>query len=162
MSAHTVDGTPTAGVEVKPVSFLRVLHSEWIKLWSLRSTYWTVLATLAAMVLIAVMLGIASIVEEGTEGPDGLMAIGMGYAFAQVAVAVLGVLTVTGEYTTGMIRSTLAAVPPRIPALAAKAVVVATVGFVVGVAGVTLSYVASYPLLGAGGAASLSDPQVQR
>jgi len=163
MTTHTADPTDAAPrVAVKPVSFTRVLHSEWIKLWSLRSTYWTVLATLAAMVLIAVMLGVASMVEEGAAGPDGQMAIGMGYSFAQVVVAVLGVLTITGEYTTGMIRSTFAAVPTRLPALAAKAVLVAGVGFLLGVVGVTLSYVASYPLLGFDGAASLSDPEVQR
>jgi ABC-2 type transport system permease protein len=163
MTTHTVDPAGAAqAVAVKPVSFPRVLHAEWIKLWSLRSTYWTVLATLAAMVLIAVMLGVASLVEEGAVGPDGQMAIGMGYSFAQVVVAVLGVLTITGEYTTGMIRSTLAAVPTRLPALVAKAVLVAGVGFVLGVAGVVLSYLVSYPLLGADGAASLSDPEVQR
>ncbi|HEU4513633.1 MAG TPA: hypothetical protein VFR87_11065 [Nocardioidaceae bacterium] len=163
MTAHSVDRTAdTPRVAVKPVSFARVVHSEWIKLWSLRSTYWTVLATLAAMVLIAVMLGVASLVDEGAAGPNGQMAIGMGYSFAQVVVAVLGVMTITGEYTTGMIRSTLAAVPTRMPALAAKAVLVAGLGFVLGVVGVTLSYLASYPLLGADGAASLSDPEVQR
>lgn len=163
MTSQTADRSKTApSVAVEPVSFPRVLHSEWIKLWSLRSTYWTVLATLAAMVLIAVMLGVASMVEEGAAGPDGQMAIGMGYTFAQVVVAVLGVLTITGEYTTGMIRSTLAAVPTRLPALAAKAVLVAGVGFLLGVVGVALSYLASYPMLGAEGAATLSDPEVQR
>lgn len=163
MTTHTADRSEAAPrVAVKPVSFLRVLHSEWIKLWSLRSTYWTVLATLAAMVLIAVMLGVASLVDDAAVGPDGEMAIGMGYTFAQVVVAVLGVLTITGEYTTGMIRSTLAAVPTRLPALAAKAVLVAAVGFLLGVTGVGLSYLASYPLLGADTAATLSDPEVQR
>ncbi len=162
MTTHTADRSAAPAVAVRPVSFPRVLHSEWIKLWSLRSTYWTVFATLAAMVLIAVMLGFASLVEEAGVGPDGEMAIGMGYTFAQVVVAVLGVLTITGEYTTGMIRSTLAAVPTRLPALAAKAVLVAGVGFVLGIVGVALSYLASYPLLGADGAASLSDPEVQR
>lgn len=163
MTAHVADRTePPHRVAVKPVSFPRVLHSEWIKLWSLRSTYWTVLATLAAMVLIAVMLGVASLVEDGAAGPDGQMAIGMGYSFAQVVVAVLGVLTITGEYTTGMIRSTLAAVPTRLAALAAKSVLVAGVGFLLGVVGVALSYLTSYPLLGADGAASLSAPEVQR
>ncbi len=146
-------------VDVRPVTFPRVLHSEWVKMWSLRSTYWTVLATLMAMVLIAVMLGVASRVDEQL---DGHMAIGMGYSFAQVVVAVLGVLTITGEYTTGMIRSTLAVVPTRLPALAAKALLVAGLGFLLGVVGVALSYVVSYPILGADGAASLSDPQVQR
>ena len=163
MSTHAADHTQSARrVSVRPVSFPRVLHSEWIKLWSLRSTYWTVLATLAAMLLIAVMLGVASMVEDGAGGPDGQMAIGMSYSFAQVAVAVLGVLTITGEYATGMVRSTLAAVPTRLPALAAKAVLVAGVGFLLGVVGVALSYLASYPLLGADGAASLSDPEVRR
>ena len=163
MTAHAAGRVDeVARVDVKPVSFPRVVHSEWIKLWSLRSTYWTVLATLAAMVLIAVMLGVGSLVDDGAAGPDGQMAIGMGYSFAQVVVAVLGVLTITGEYSTGMIRSTLAAVPTRLPALAAKAVLVAALGFLLGVAGVAVSYLASYPLLGADGAASLSDPQVQR
>ncbi len=142
-----------------PVTFPRVLHSEWVKLWSLRSTYWTVLATLAAMVLIAVLLGVAATMDEQL---DGQLAIGMGYSFAQVVLATLGVLTVTGEYTTGMIRSTLAAVPTRLPVLAAKAVLVAGLGFVLGLVGVALSYLVSYPLLGADGAADLSDPQVQR
>lgn len=163
MSAHTTDRTATTPrVEVRPVSFARVLHSEWIKLWSLRSTYWTVLGTLAAMVLIAVMLGLASLVEQGAAGPDGRMAIGMSYSFAQVVVAVLGVLTITGEYSTGMIRSTLAAVPTRLPVLAAKAVLVAGVGFLLGVLGVALSYLASYPMFGADGAAPLDEPAVQR
>ncbi len=146
-------------VLVHPITFRRVLHSEWVKLWSLRSTYWTVLLTLAAMVLIALLLAVASVNDERL---DGQVAIGMGYSFAQVVVAVLGVLTITGEYTTGMIRSTLSAVPTRLPALAAKAVLVAGLGFLLGVAGVTLSYAVSYPLIGADRAANLSDPQVQR
>ncbi|MDP3892185.1 MAG: hypothetical protein Q8Q44_13235, partial [Nocardioides sp.] len=138
-TAHA-HAAPQPTVDVRPVTFVRVLHSEWIKLWSLRSTYWAMLATLAAMVLIAVMLGAASLVDDTAAGPDGRMAIGMGYSFAQVVVAVLGVLIITGEYTTGMIRSTVAAVPTRLPALTAKAVLVAVTGFVLGVVGVVLSY----------------------
>lgn len=161
-AAHTAAPAATSAVTAHPLSFPRVLHSEWIKLWSLRSTYWTMLATILAMVLIAVMLGAASTFEEGAAGPDGQLAIGMGYSFAQVVVAVLGTLTITGEYATGMIRSTFAAVPRRIPVLAAKAVLVAGIGFALGVVGVALSYLTSYPLLGTGGAADLSNPEVQR
>lgn len=162
MTAHTSDrAAHSPQVEVKPVSFPRVLHSEWIKLWSLRSTYWTIFATLGAMVLFAVLIGLSANIEESEAAADGEMAIGIGYYFAQVVVAVLGVLTITGEYTTGMIRSTLAAVPARVPALAAKAVVVAAVGFVLGVVGVALSYLASYPFFGQD-AAPLADPEVQR
>ena len=154
----TFSGTdPTV---VGPVTFPRVLQAEWIKLWSLRSTYWTLLGTLTVVVLIAVLLGVASVVDQAA-GPDGRMTIAMGYTFAQVVVAVLGVLTITGEYATGMIRSTLTAVPTRLPALAAKALLVAVVSFAVGVLGVALAYVASYPLLGSN-AASLGDPEVLR
>lgn len=146
------------------VTFPRVLHSEWVKLVTLRSTYWTVGATLLVMVLIALLLGAASRAETttGAPGPDGEMAIGMGYSFAQVVVAVLGTLMITGEYATGMIRSTLVAVPRRLPALAAKALLITAVGFLLGVVGVALSYVVSLPLLGTGAAADLGDPEVQR
>lgn len=154
----------TSTVTVQDVSFPRVLHAEWVKLWSLRSTYWTVMATLAAMVLVAVMLAVTIQVDNqaAASGLDGTAAIGMGYTFAQLVVAVLGVLTMTGEYSTGMIRSTLTAVPGRVPALTAKAVLIAVLGFVLGVVGVTLAYLASYPLLGGAGAADLTDPEVQR
>ena len=162
MTAHTSDrAVLSPQVEVKPVSFLRVLHSEWVKLWSLRSTYWTIFATLGAMALFAVVIGLSANIEESGAAAEGDMAIGIGYYFAQVIVAVLGVLTITGEYTTGMIRSTLAAVPARVPALAAKAVVVAAVGFVLGVVGVALAYLASYPFFGED-AAPLADPEIQR
>lgn len=159
MSTQVVHEPP---VLAQPVTFPKVLRSEWVKLWSLKSTYWTVFATTAAMVAMAAMLGVAAAFEEGDAGPDGTMAIGLGYSFAQVVVAVLGVLTITGEYTTGMIRSTLAAVPTRLPVLAAKAILVAGTGFALGVVGAALSYAVSYPLFGTDRAADLSDPQVQR
>ena len=70
----------TSTVTVKDVSFPRVLHAEWVKLWSLRSTYWTVGATLAAMVLVAVMLAVTIQVDTQAtaSGLDGTAAIGMG------------------------------------------------------------------------------------
>lgn len=165
MTAQVIDRTvQTSSTTAKPVSFRRVLHAEWIKLCSLRSTYWTAGATVAAMVVVAVMLAVTTRVDQqaAQAGLDGTMAIGMGYTFAQVVVAVLGVLTITGEYSTGMIRSTLAAVPTRFPALAAKAILIAVVGFALGIAGVAGAYLATYPLLGTNGAADLADPNVQR
>lgn len=158
----TTTTRPSSTVSVKPVRFHRILRSEWIKMWSLRSTYWTILVTIAAIVLIAVLLGSVTMIDEPGEGIDGTTAIAMGYGFAQLVVAVLGVLSITGEYATGMIRSTLTAVPTRLPALFAKSILVAGTGFVLGVVGVTLAYAASYPLIGAGNAADLSDPDVQR
>jgi ABC-2 type transport system permease protein len=146
------------------VTFPRVLRSEWIKLWSLRSTYWSVVAAVLVMVMIAVVMALATVV--GTDGagdaPGGEAAIGLGYTFAQVVVAVLGALMITGEYSTGMIRSSLAAAPRRTPVLAAKAVLIAAVGFVLGVLGVALSYLVTYPVLGGQDVADLADPDVQR
>jgi len=158
--------TARRAVAVKPVTFPRVLTSEWLKFWSLRSTYWALGATLVAMVLISLLLafGASQSADAGFDtGLDGLTVIGTTYVMAQLVVAVLGVLMITGEYSTGMIRSTFAAVPSRVPALVAKAIVIAVVAFVVGVVGVALSYVLTMPLLGdVGGAADLGDPDTLR
>ena len=160
-----------SSVDIRPVSFGRVLRAEWIKFWSLRSTYWAIGATLLAMVLVSLLMAVAAravannsenIEVEGI-GLDGLMVIGVGYSMAQLVIAVLGVLMITGEYSTGMIRSSFAAVPSRIPVLAGKAILIALVSFVTGVVGVTLSYLLTMPMLAnAGGAADLGDPDTLR
>lgn len=151
---------------VTPVTFPRVLRSEWIKLWSLRSTYWTIGLTLVVMVAIGLMMSSAVAMVSSGEipaeaGPPAELVIGVGYAFGQVTVAVLGAMMITGEYSTGMIRASLAAVPTRLPVLAAKAVLIAVVGFVVGVLGTALSYLATLPIVG-DAAVDLADPEVQR
>ena len=80
---------------------------EWIKFRSLRSTYWAVLTTLLAMVLIALRHGRRVRAWATDTGPDGRTVLALGYTFAQVVVGVLGALLITGEYSTGQIRSTL-------------------------------------------------------
>lgn len=114
-----------------------VLRAEWIKLWSLRSTYWTLGLTVVVMVLLAwAVAGSWSQVPEGTyPGTDGsamfiAVLLAPGPMFGSLVLVVLGAMTITGEYSTGQVRSTFAAVPTRLPVLAAKAVVVAVVGFV--------------------------------
>lgn len=164
MSTQTA--APSA-VTVRPVAFTRVVRSEWLKLWSLRSTYWALGAALIAMVLMSLLMAVAAAASaespEFGPGPDGAMVIGVSYYMAQLVIAVLGVLMISGEYSTGMIRSTFAAVPARLPVLAAKAIIIAVVGFVIGVVGVLASYVLTIPMLGdAGGAADLGDPEVLR
>ncbi len=164
MTATTATRPPFT---VRPVSFTRVVRSEWVKFWSLRSTYWALGMTVVAMVFMSAMMGFAaSMAADNPEfggGPDGAMVIGVSYAMAQLVIAVLGVLAISGEYSTGMIRSSLAAVPSRIPVLLAKALVIAVVSFVVGVLGVAISYVVTMPMLSnAGGAADLGDPDVLR
>ncbi|MGY2002674.1 ABC transporter permease [Blastococcus sp. SYSU DS1024] len=160
MSRATTPVPTGRPVAVEPVTFRRVLLAEWIKFRSLRSTYWAMLATVLAMVLIAVLMAAASTLGDNP-GPDGRTVLALGYTFAQVVVAVLGALMITGEYSTGQIRSTLSAVPTRTPVLAAKALLIAVVGFVLGILGVALSYLATVMVLGSD-AADLGDPEVLR
>jgi ABC-type transport system involved in multi-copper enzyme maturation permease subunit len=118
------------------VTQLGVLRSEWTKLWSLRSTRWSLLFALVTMAglgpLIAVVTmgrwGRLSLHEHLTFDPINT-ALG-GYHLAQLAIGVLGVLVISGEYSTGQIRSTFMAVPRRLPVLWAKAATFATVTFV--------------------------------
>jgi ABC-type transport system involved in multi-copper enzyme maturation permease subunit len=115
------------------VTQLGVLRSEWTKLWSLRSTRWSLLFAFVTMAglgpLIAAVTmsrwGHLTAHERATFDPINT-ALG-GYHLAQLAIGVLGVLVISGEYSTGQIRSTFMAVPRRLPVLWAKATTFATV-----------------------------------
>jgi ABC-2 type transport system permease protein len=137
------------------LTFPRVVRSEWIKFRTLRSTIWTLAATLVVFVgivaLFCVMITSQSSggANHGTAGPEtSVLAFSVAATIAQLAVAVLGVLVITGEYTTGMIRSTLAAVPRRLPALWAKGVVLAVSIFLVSAVAVALSLAVMQLFLG--------------
>jgi hypothetical protein len=118
------------------VTQTRVIRSEWTKLWTLRSTRWALLAAVVAMtglgmVIAAFRMGHwthLSPHERATYDPID-NGVG-GYHLAQLAIGVLGVLVISGEYATGMIRSSLMAVPHRLPVLWAKALVFGAVTFV--------------------------------
>jgi ABC-2 type transport system permease protein len=131
---------PVTGPVDRPVTLGRVIASEWLKFRTLRSTLIVLAAAMAGMVLFG------AIIAHNTRNPVGLdpedvVASGplQGYYLGQLLMAALGVLVVSGEYSTGMIRATLAAVPRRQPVLVAK-VVVFTV--VVGAAMIAASIVA--------------------
>ncbi len=104
-----------------------LMLSEWIKLTSLRSTIW------CYGIIVVINLGLSLLLALSFRSPGaGTTALNQGYwvqsatigvAFSQLVIAVLGALVITGEYGTGMIRSTFAAVPKRLPALIAKAAV---------------------------------------
>ncbi|MGV9888056.1 ABC transporter permease [Streptomyces sp. NPDC003395] len=121
----------------------RVLSSEWAKLWSLRSTWITLglgLLFLVAFGVIAASHYKSTIASGRQPDRDFATATAMslslfGTNFAQLALGVLGVLVTAGEYSTGMIRSTLAAVPRRLPVLWSKAAVYGLVALVTGTAG---------------------------
>jgi ABC-2 type transport system permease protein len=114
------------------------IRMEWIKLRSLRSTWWTLAVAVAAMIGLSILvLSIASAHWATTSAADkaGFDPTNNGFtgvAVAQLAMAVLGILAVTGEYSSGMIRATLAAVPRRGLVITAKAVVVGAVTLVTG------------------------------
>lgn len=128
-------------------TLLRSVHAEWIKFWSLRSTWITSFITIALTVLFgAGLTAVLGRTEEYQDTAKNL--ITQGLTFGQVVVAVLGALIITGEYSSGQIRSSLAAVPKRGQLLVSKAVVLAIVSFLLGSVSVFLSWAISKPFIG--------------
>jgi ABC-type transport system involved in multi-copper enzyme maturation permease subunit len=114
------------------------IRAEWIKLRTVRSTFWALLLLAGVSVLFSAMASAESHTEGGSPGHPGDNDIVLdslaGIMFGQIAAAVLGVLAITSEYGTRLIRTTLAAVPRRRTVLAAKTAVVAMVVGAVGLA----------------------------
>lgn len=149
----------------------RVLRAEWAKLWSLRSTWITLglaLLFVVAFGLIASAQYKSRITSGGRMDHDFAAASAVrlslfGTNFGQLALGVLGVLVTAGEYSTGMIRSTLAAVPKRLPVLWSKAVVYGLVALTVGTAGAFTAFlIGSRIVTGTPAALTISDPGVVR
>lgn len=111
--------------------FAAALRAEWIKLRSVRSTYWTLFAAGLAVIGLGALVCVVYLAHYNRLSPSRLAHFDpisfslSGVMLAQLAVGVLGVLVVTNEYSSGMIRSTFAAVPQRGLVLAAKATVFA-------------------------------------
>ncbi len=136
------------------LSFGGILNSEWIKLRSLRSPFWSygvvVFMTVALGLLLAATLGSDGAPNDHSGAQQfALQAPTLSIAFSQLVACVLGCLVITGEYGTGMIRSTLTAVPARLPALYGKAIVFAVVTFVVSFVTFALTALITAPLLSA-------------
>jgi len=121
--------------ETGRAGFGDALRSEFTKIKSTRSTYWTLLA------LVVVCVGIGALACAGTASyPQGVSPTNFdateqslaGLYVGQLVIAVLGALTITSEYSTGMIRTTLSVQPRRGVVFAAKAVVFAVVTLVIG------------------------------
>ena len=162
MSATTAPFRP-ASAAASTITTTGLVRSEWIKMRSLRSTFWAYAATIVAGIGFSLLFALAvSSGDGGAMGTGAGIALGtstLGLTFAQLPIAVLGVLVISGEYSTGMIRSTLTAVPKRLPALWAKAAVFAVVTFVVGLVLTFGSYFATAPILaGKGISSSITDP----
>jgi ABC-2 type transport system permease protein len=150
----TPGASPLDGIRL---SFGGQLRSEWIKLRSLRSTVWCL------GIVIVLAIGLAAATSALTRFDDAaqvsadqansylVSASTIGVVFTQLAVAVLGVLVISGEYATGMIRSTYTADPRRLGAYFAKFIVLAVVVFVVGVISIGISGLVATAILHARG-----------
>jgi len=163
----TAPAVPVAG----PVRFGRLLLSEWTKIRSVRATIWSLL------LLVVLTLGFTALFtwltvsqwdkadpaqqQRAVADPVGTI-LGSGFQLSQLAVCVLGVLVITSEYGTGMIRASLLAVPHRTPMLAAKAVVFAAVVFLVGELAAFPSFFLGAAILHSRTPVTLSDPGVLR
>jgi ABC-type transport system involved in multi-copper enzyme maturation permease subunit len=150
-------------------TFGNVLRSELTKLRSVRSTYWTLFAAVLFTVGLA---AIGALVVAGNYSHFNAhdradfnptqLSLG-GVNLAQIAIGVLGVLVITSEYGTGMIRATLAAVPERRMLLAAKATVFALTALVVGLVASFAAYFVGQAILSSQSIqSSIGDPQVFR
>ncbi|GGK19381.1 ABC transporter permease [Streptomyces camponoticapitis] len=141
----------------------RVLRSEWHKFWTLRSTWVTLSGS--SLLILATGLAVAISHEPAGAGPeevgDPVVLTLLGIQFGQIILTVLGVLFTAGEYSTGMIRASLSAVPRRLPVLWAKAAVFAAVTLVTGLITTFATFLLAQPFLAdTDMGASLADPGV--
>lgn len=156
MSALTASSPGVEGTDARDrsvVTLPRVVRSEWTKLWSLRSTRYSLLLAFVAMAGLGPLIAAISMGRWSHLSPSDRLhfdsidrSLG-GYHIAQLAVAVLGVLVISGEYSTGQIRSSLMAVPRRLPMLWAKLLVFAVVSFSLMLVASLIGFFASQAIL---------------
>jgi ABC-2 type transport system permease protein len=146
----------------QPPVLANLLRSEGAKLASVRSTYWSLLVAAAAMIVIGIgaAIGVAAS-HTHKAGFDAVSNSLSGVVVAQLAIAVLGVLAVTSEYSTGMIRTTFTAAPQREMVIAAKAAVFAAAAFAIGTITSFATFLVGQTILGHRGV-SLAAPGALR
>jgi len=149
---------PTRSASAYHLTFAHLVHSEWIKFTSLRSTWWSI-ALVAVLSIGLSLLMAVSFANFGGDLPamtaeeanrQAVQVVVFSTVLTQLLAVILGTITVTGEYSTGMIRSTLTAAPGRISALFAKALIVAVTMFVTSVVVFAIAAAVSGPLLPTG------------
>ena len=155
MSAVLTSAASTAAAPVAPlkVTQARVVRSEWIKFRSLRSTVYTLLVAVVLMIGIGALFSAVtasqyhtfSVADKATFSPISTSLTGI--SFAVIAFGVLGVLLMSGEYSTGMIRASLTAVPHRLPVLWGKLAVFAGAIFSTALVASFLSFLIGQALL---------------
>lgn len=156
---------PVGAAPTRPLGFDNVVRAEWTKLRSLRSMILCAGLIVVGMLGVALALGIRWSRQSGPmpDGFDPTLVSLSGIYLAQIVAGAVGVLTISSEYTTGMIRATLSAVPQRPAVLAAKALVLTAAMLVVGEIASFASFTLGQALLAHKHAgASLADPEVLR
>jgi ABC-2 type transport system permease protein len=150
------DARLLARVSIGPVTQAGVIRSEWLKFRSVRSI--VIVLTIAAALIVGTGLLVAADTDfvgmtaaaRASFDPIGQSLLGA-HNFAWLLTGILGVLAITGEYTTGMIRATFGAVPRRLPVLWAKAAVLASVVFAVTLASSFAAFLGGQAIFGAHG-----------
>lgn len=127
------------------LGFLHLLRSEWIKITTLRSTWWSLGITAVLSIGISMMIASASSSFGG--GFPAVSAVLSPTQFTMLVAGILGAIVITGEYSTGMIRSTLTAEPRRGAVVIAKAVVVGLLIAVTTVVTYAVALAATAPFL---------------
>jgi ABC-type transport system involved in multi-copper enzyme maturation permease subunit len=142
------------------------VRSEWTKIRSVRSTVWTLLALTVLSIGVS---SLSSFAEAGRDNPASAAQVDLvkmslfGTVLGQLVIVVLGAMTITSEYATGMIRTSLSVQPRRLTLILAKAGVFSAVAFVVGEVISLVSFLIGESTYGARGIAfSLGQPGAAR
>lgn len=156
----TAPETPVVVPEAGRVTFPRLLRAEWIKFVTVRSTWWSLALVAAVSVGLSLLQALALSTYASEDGhptaaaeinATAVMVIVYATVLTQLLAVIIGAITVTGEYSTGMIRSTLTAAPGRIGAALAKALVVAVALFVFSLIVFAIAGLLTAPMLPHGG-----------
>ncbi|SFO78976.1 ABC transporter permease [Actinomadura madurae] len=168
----TATTEPAAGAQAHPrPGFGRLLIAEWTKIRTVRSTLWSlILLVILDLGFTALFVGLTVAQWDDMQPGDRAqvtadpvsMILGSGFFLSQLTVCVLGVLVIASEYSTGMIRASLLAVPRRLPMLWAKALVFSLVVLVLGIAVSFVSFFIGAAFLGSKVEVSLGDEGVLR
>jgi len=166
MSAIATATAPARPATKSHLTFPHLLRSEWIKFWTVRSTAWSLstyfIVTVALIVLLSLAVKSAG-PNDGPPGPDDVLApFSVASQLGQIALVVLAALAITGEYSTGMIRSSLTAAPRRTAVIWSKFLVLGGVFLVLSVIATGLGAVLQQAFFGDDLPLDLGDPQILR
>jgi ABC-2 type transport system permease protein len=129
----------------------RALHAEWTKQWTTVGPGWLLLGTIVMTIALSVVVVLATTYATSGAGEDIAKLSLTGVYLGQAIVAILAVTAITGEYSTGMIRITLTAIPRRPTVLAAKAAILGALVVTAGAVAVLGCVLAGRLILPSGG-----------